>query len=130
MCVCVCQMRRSATSLPFSEQLLSFSSLLAFSFSYLPSNGSLLVFFASSHSLNTKRGKEKDGHEEKGTVPQQVNSCKRDLFAFISMHCSIVALSEVKSVLSMVAVVTHETTCTVVIQPSERRMWVCFSLHS
>jgi len=31
--------------LPFSEQLLSFSSLLVFSFSYLPSNGSLLVVF-------------------------------------------------------------------------------------
>ncbi len=49
-----------ATGSPFSEQLLSFSSLLAFSFSYLPSNGSLLVFYASSHSLNTKR--ERDGH--------------------------------------------------------------------
>lgn len=41
--LCVC---RLTMNLPFSEQCLSFSFLLAFSFSYLPSNGSLLVFIA------------------------------------------------------------------------------------
>lgn len=43
--------RMHAYASPFLGRL-SFSSLLAFSFSYLPSNGSLPVLFASSYGLN------------------------------------------------------------------------------
>ena len=108
------------TGLPFSERLLSFSSLLAFSFSYLPSNGSLLVSFCFFSQLKyQKRKREMDRFynqtpaNEKDTMSHQVITCK---FCCCSRLCCQWPL--------------HKVTCVAVIQPPERRMWVCFALDS